>query len=467
MRKAIVTLSLILAACGTTPKLKSDSSLVGTEFKIRKFDTQTLSNGLTILWIPDNTLPYVSLQMMFKVGSSQDPVGKEGVAGLTASLLDKGASKRSALQIAEDLDQIGSQFGAEVQPDYTIASISTLAFNKDTALDIYRDILLKPTFPKSEIERQRKLTLASLQKLADRPEDFSEYLLPRFLYGSHPYGHEAAGSPRSIKKIEKADLQDFYVQNFVPGNAVLAVVGQYDDTWRKKVSGFFSEWKSKPVKSGDIPEFPQWKGLELLLVDRTDLNQAQIQIGFKGVPRDIPEYMELRAALKVLGESFGSRLFEEIREKRGLTYHIRAWFDPRLKSGPMGIYTFTRTDKIGETVEETLNTYRRFVELGVDDQEVDEVKNLMRGQFPRTFETPESLARQLLILNRYGIGPEYLTNYLRNLDEINKTSINATIRKYFDPQNLRILVYAPKDKAEGSLRKLGKLEVKGYQEFLQ
>jgi predicted Zn-dependent peptidase len=98
---------------------------------------------------------------------------------------------------------------------------------------------------------------------------------------------------------------------------------------------------------------------------------------------------------------------------------------------------------------------------------VNEVKALMKGQFPRIFETSEALARQLLLLNRYGISPDYLSNYLASVDALTKSSINATIKKYFDPTNLKILVYAPRDKAEASLGKLGKLEVKGYKEFLQ
>jgi zinc protease len=328
-------------------------------------------------------------------------------------------------------------------------------------------MMLTPSFPAAEIERERKLLIGSLQKLADRPDDFTEYLLPKFMYGNHPYGHESAGTPMAIRDFKKTDLEKFYKENYNPGNAVLAVVGQYDDAWKKSVVDAFSKWKPSASHVRDVPAFPQWSGTEVLLVDRADLNQAQVQIGFRGVPRNIPEYLDLRAALKVLGESFGSRLFEEIREKRGLTYHISAWFDPRLQAGPMGIYTFTRLDKIGETVDETLKVYRNFVANGVTDAEVTEVKALMRGQFPRSFETPEQLARQLLLLNRYGIGVDYLTNYFANVNAMTKASINATIKKYFDPTNLKILVYAPKAKAEATLQKLGKVEIRDYKEFLR
>lgn len=462
--KNLISLCLIILLGSVTAAAKESKP---EPFQIRKYETQALKNGLTILWIPDQALPYTSMQLMIKSGSSQDPAGKDGLASFTAGMLEKGTLKRSASQIADDLEQIGSGFDVSVEPDYTIVSTSALSFHKDNILKQFTEILLQPSFTNTEIERYRKNILGSLQKMADSPEEFTQFLLPRFLYGNHPYGHEAVGGPAAIKTFKRVDLQKFYAANYDPSSSVLAVVGQYDQAWKDSLIKIFDAWKSKPNTNLEIPEFPQWKGRELLLVDRGDLNQAQIQIGFKGVPRNMPEYLELRGALKILGESFGSRLFEEIRVKRGLTYHINAWFDPRLKPGPMGIYTFTRIDKIAETVEETLKTYKKFVQDGVTEAEVSDVKALMHGQFPRTFETPEALGRQLLLLNRYGISPDYLTHYLDNLQAMTKESVNATIKKYFDADNLRILVYAPKAKAEESLKKLGKLEIKGYKEFLQ
>jgi len=464
-----VCLTVLLGvSCQSKQKADGVAATAGTgEFQIREYQTEVLPNGLTILWFADNSLPYVSMQMLIKSGSSDDPKGQEGLADLTASLLDQGTKSRGAPQIAEELEQIGGSFGASVEPDYSMASAASLSFYKNELLNLYSDVLLRPTFPEAEFNRHRKMTLANLQKLADQPEDFSEYLFPNFLFGSHPYGHQASGTLSSVKNLSRNAAQKFYREHYTPGNAVLAVVGQFDSVWAAQVKKAFGAWGTKTPKHREIPDFPTWKGLELLIVNRGDLNQAQIHIGFKGVPRNIPEYLEVRAALKVLGESFGSRLFEEIRVKRGLTYGIHSWFDPRAKAGPMGISTFTRVEKTGETVAETLNAYRKFVQEGLSEAEVVEVKALMRGQFPRIFETPEALARQLLVLNRYGVDKNYLTNYLRNVDLMTRDSINAAIRKYFDSDNLRILVYAPKKAVEADLRKMGRLEVRDYREFLQ
>lgn len=465
MKRILLSLLLVVVGCSSSQK-KGNAPAERASFSIRKFETSTLPNGLKVLWIPDNALPYVSMQLLIKAGSAQDSSGKEGVAGFAGMMLEKGIPGKTATRIADELEQIGGSFSVNVEPDYTLVTASSLSFSRDQILKQFSEVVMTPTFPATEVERGRKMILASMQKIADRPQEFTEFLMPKFMYGSHPYGHEAAGTPSAIHLMKRADLINFYREFYRPDNAILAVVGQYDEAWKKQVMDTFSKWKSPSSKVKQLPPVPSWHGTEILLVDRADLNQAQIQIGFRGVPRAIPEFMELRAAIKILGESMGSRLFEEIREKRGLTYHIRAWFDPRLQTGPMGIYTFTRLDKIDETVTETLKVYRQFVAEGVTQDEVKNIKALMRGQFPRMFETPEALANQLLLLDYYGIGVDYLTNYFANLDTMSKESIDATIKKYFDADNLKILVYAPKAKAEASLKKLGAVEIKDYKEFL-
>lgn len=467
MRSLLMSLVLVVVGCKSTGS-KEPAPARTVPFQVRAHQTQRLPNGLTILWIADSSLPYIAFQMMVKSGSASDPQGQEGVAAMTAGLLERGAGKRNATQIAEDLEQIGSGFDVDVQPDYLVTSSSALTLNRDNLLNQFREILLTPTFPASELALQRDNALAGLQKLGDEPSALVSYLMPRFFYGAgQPYGHPGSGTPASLRSLKREDVVAFYQAHFTPGNSVLAVVGQFDDAWKQKVADAFASWPAKEAPKVKFPEFPSWQGTQSLLVDRGDLNQAQIEILFKGFKRDVPDYLELRAALKILGESFGSRLFSEIREKRGLTYGIYAMFDARQEPGPMWIYTFTRIDKLGETLKQTLATYRKFVAEGVTDEEVTMVKALMRGQFPRIFETPEGLARQLLILNRYGIDPAYLTNYFPNVDRMTKASINQTITKYFSPENLKILVYAPKKHAEDLLMPLGPLQIQDFREFLK
>jgi zinc protease len=467
-----VLAALTLLSCQSNSPQKKNlvevQSRKNTSFQLRPYQTEVLPNGLTIMWVADNSLPYVTLQTLIRSGASQDAPDREGLAAFTAGLLDKGTAKRSASQLAQDLEQVGSGFGVSVEPDYMMASASALSHNKETVLKLYREILLEPTFPQAEIDRERQLAIASLQKIADRPAEFTDYAAGSIVFGrNHPYGHSSRGSMSSLRSIDRMEIMKFHSNHFVPRNATLAVVGQYNDEFKALVRETFKDWSDQNHLVAAIPDMTPWQGVNITLIDKPDLNQAQIRIIVKGVPRNIPDYLELKAALSILGESFGSRLFEEIRVKRGLTYGISAWTDARQKTGPMGISTFTRVDKLGETVQETLNTYRKFVKDGVTNEEVSEVTAYMRGQFPRLFETPEALSRQLLVLGSFGVPEEYLKNYLVNLDNISRTTLNATIKKYFDPDNIRIIVFAPRAQAEPVLKAMGKLEVKEFKEFLQ
>lgn len=473
MRLIIFILTILFAvSCTSSTKTSRQTAAeakaaAAPEFKLRNFTTQTLPNGMTVIWIPDTTLPYVSMQLMIKAGSSSDPAGKEGLASFTASMLEKGTAKKSAVQVSDALSQYGTTFSASADADSSRLGISSLSFYKDQALDQFLEILMTPAFSAAEIERERKLTLAGLTTMADDPQGFSRYLFTQFLYGNHPYGHDSVGNFKSVPTLTKADLQKFYSENYAPNNAVLAVVGQIDDAFKAKITSGFGKWTNRSSRVSAVPEFPKWDGTESLVVDRADLNQAQIHIGFKGIPRNIPEFLELRAAQRILGGGFGSRLFSEVRERRGLTYSIYLWMEARSQAGPMSISTFTRLEKFDETIQESIKVYRDFVKQGVTDQEVEDARQELRGQFPRLVETPEALATQLLVLARYGVSPDYLTGFYANLEKLNKTSINTTIRKYFDPQNLRIVVYAPRTKTEESLKKMGRVEVKNYKEFLR
>lgn len=466
---ALLSISF-LAACGSSPKGETPMAAgrQPNSFQLRPYEVETFKNGLKVLWIPDRTLPYVTLKMMFRSGSSQDPVGKEGLAEFTAMLMDRGTSKRSATQISDGLEQLGTSFQISVSPDYTVAGISSLSFYKNEILKQYQELLMTSNFPQVEIERMRKNRLAGIQKLGDRPDQFAEFVTPEFLFGKHPYGHEPTGTFRALSSFSKADIQAFYAQNFVPANATLAVIGQFDDTYKRELVDSFSKWTAKPAKLSPVPAFPEWTGTEALLVDREDLVQANIKIMLKGIPRNIPDYMEVRAANSILGGSgFGSRLMEELRQKRGLTYGVYSAVDPRDQAGPFTMEGATRVDKVAEFVNEAVKIYKEFVASGVTDAEVENTKQLLKGQFPRAIETPELLAQQLLVLDRYGVSDSYLRDNFQLIDNLNKSSINAVIRKYMDPQNLRIFVYAPRSKTEASLQKIGKLQVKSYKEFLQ
>jgi zinc protease len=214
------------------------------------------------------------------------------------------------------------------------------------------------------------------------------------------------------------------------------------------------------------PPLVPLNGQQFLLVDRDDLKQSEIRLGHYGVKRKNDDYQAVMVADIILSEGFNSRLMREIRVKRGLTYGIHTSFDALKDVGPFTVSSNTRNEKVGELVEQTIKVLEQFHDQGVTAAEVEEAKGYLRGTFPTRIETADDLASLIVSLRYYGIDESYLENYVNNLNKLTVDDINKIIKKYFHPNNMRVLVYAPKDAVIEQLRPLGAVEVKPYKELV-
>ncbi len=416
---------------------------------------EDLDNGLKILWIEDGKIPYFSMNLMIPVGSAWDRDGKEGEASLVASLLDKGTKERSATQIAEDLEFLGLSFGASVDEDFTTVGISGLSVHSEKAINEMFDLLMHAEFKDSEVKRQVALTEAQVQRGFDKPSVVASVALEKEIYKNHPYSKLSSGSLSSLKGMKRSDLMDFYGRAYHPDHAVLAVVGKFGDAEKSQIRKLYSTWARSKTAIGKLPE-PTEPGRRVIYIEKPGLKQAEVRFGHLGISRKDPDYLKLRVANTILGAGFIGRLFTEIRAKRGLTYSIYSYFDSREVPGPFVISTFTRPDKISEMIRETLKVYSDFSK-GVSESEVKDAVAYLKGSFPQIIETSDDLARQLLILYRYGIDPDYLKDYMNNVSKIDHKELNAIMSKHFHPDKVTVVVTGPPG-GEVGLEMFGKLE---------
>lgn len=456
----IAFIVLILTSCSSVPLVG------GGGFKLRPYETVTLQNGLKVLLVRDDSLPSLSLMMLVKVGGSFDPKGKAGLSSLVAETLDKGTSKRTTLELADSLGQVGASFGASASADYTMISASALSFHEAQLLTDFSEIVLEPSFSESEVRRVRREVLASLQRLVDEPDDFAGVIFQSYLFGDHPYAKSAAGNAKDVKSIQRKDIIRFYKQYYRPNNAMLAVVGKFSDNIVEQLNQKFAGWQQRPVDNLSFPAAPQISGIDLKLIDKGDLKQSQIRIGHVGIRRTDPDFLALRVANTILGGAFSSRLMDEIREKRGLTYSIGSFFDARRVEGPFIVSTFTRHEKVGETLRETLRILKELRERGITTEELSTAKAYLKGVFPQSLETAEAYAQNLLLLQFYGIGDDYLRNYLRNIDRLSEKDINTALQKHLKPDQLKILVYSPSQQVLTQVKGIGPVKVTSYRDYL-
>jgi len=413
-----------------------------TGYRLPTFQEKRLENGLTVLLIPDDRLPYVSLSLLVRAGSAHDPVGLSGLSQMVAELVDKGTKKRSAEQIASDLEQMGAQFDVTSSLEYTMASASALSIHGDALLKNMIEVLTQPTFSDTEIERTRKQALAAIAQNVDRPESFSELAFESFLYGAHPYARPLMGTPKDVGAIKKKHIIQHYLRYYRPNNSILAVIGKFDSALEGQIMKAFGEWPGREVARADYPAIAPIQGMQIQVVDNPGLVQSQIRLGHLGIKRQTPDFIPLRVANTILGGAFASRLNDRVRKDLGLTYSISSSFDARQDRGPFEISTFTKNQSVGQTVTETLKILEVFRDQGVSRDEVDMAKGYLKGVFPNAIETPEKLALNLMLLRFYGVPDSYLTTYLSEIDRVSVSEINSVIKKYIDDRNMKVVVYS-------------------------
>lgn len=443
----------------------ASGSKVSTSFELKKYDQIKLKNGLQILMIKDDSLPYISMGLLVKSGYSQDPVSQSGLSTFLGQMIGKGTKEKNAIQMADELALIGGEMDTVVDSDFTFISASGLSNYQHELLDLYSDAILNPVFPGNEIKRLKRKTLAQIQKKIDKPRYVASRAFKSYLYGTHPYSNPSGGTYRDVRSFKKKHIVRHYLRYYRPNNALLAIVGNYDAKFVETVQSRFGTWSPRKQNPVVFPQVPKIEGVNVQLVHRPDLVQSQIRIGHKGIKRDNPDFLVVRVMNTALGGAFASRLNDRIRKDLGLTYSISSSFDARANHGPFTISTFTRNEKVGQTVRETIKVLKEYVDKGITEEELARVKGYLKGTFPRAIETPERLAFNLLALRYYKIKDDYLENYLINIDKITQNQVNAALKKYLDPNNLKVVVYSKKKVALPQLRKIGVVEVKPYKVY--
>ncbi|MGZ3792563.1 MAG: M16 family metallopeptidase [Bdellovibrio sp.] len=444
------TLPLIcssLISCSSSPKQEEKTTSQGYvakdngSFKLQPYKEVTLKNGLKIIFVRDTSLPRISLTLMLKAGVMQEAKDKAGLNAITAYLLEQGTQTRSALKIADDFGQLGSSLSISPGSDVTTVYADSLSTNGDTLLNLFADVTMNPVFKDTEIARLRAQMVAALQKKVDDPSSFTDTRMDQFLFANHPYARDSRGTPETLKVLKKKDIIKHFLTFYRPNNASLAVVGSFDEFYEKRVEDSFGKWTKRTIPSVKQGEAPAIDGLKVKLLVKKGLQQTQIRISGIGIARSNEDFLPLRLANEVLGGGFASRLNQKVRDDLGLTYSIRSYFDVRKDKGSFDVVTFTKNETAGKTLDETLKVITDFVSQGANEKEISAGRNLLIGQFPSAIETADRLAYNLLVLDFYGISPDYLVKFNQNVGGISSEIANKAFKKVVDPSKLKIVVY--------------------------
>lgn len=412
-----------------------------TPYVLPAYERVVLPNGLTVLLLPKHEVPLASAVLLLRSGSVADPAGKQGTASLTAALLRKGTSTRSADQISTDIDSIGMLYSAGATLDSTSVSMDFLKKDQAAALALLTGVVLHPTFPADETAKLLAQQADAVRSSKDVPQSVLPAYYRAFLYGSHPYGRPVNGDETSLKAITRDDVLSFYKTNYTPGNAILAVSGDFDSkAMRDAIQASFGAWQGKAPAPVALSPLPPVRGRRLLLVDKPDATQTYYAIGNVGIDATDPNRGEIDVVNELFGGRFTSLLSTELRIKSGYTYGASSTFAENRVPGPFTISTFTKNATTVPAIDKTFAVLDIVHNTPFTAEQLTSAKNTIAGSLPPRLETSQALAAILARNELYGISRD---DFNRNLVKTQGTTVadeTGILRTDFPTGNDVVLV---------------------------
>ncbi len=422
----------------------------------------TLPNGLTLLGLFYSRVPWVSMSFMNKRGGECDPPGKAGVADWTAEFLTLGTIRRSQRQLAEDIESLGANLQARGEWDATMVHLDGLSEDFAALIATLGEIVQTPRLAEDEFSMLKERRRAELAQIMDEPREVASRRFQRLFFQGAPYGHALRGEMESLASLDLGDIQAFYHKEFSPRAATLVVVGMLPFSQiLEEAQKVWTGWTASGPASPPYTEAPRQScppGIYLL--DRPELTQSEIRMGFLGLPRSHPDFFTLRLVNYVLGGGgFSSRLMTRIRSELGLTYGIRSQFSFRRAPGLFQVSTFTPAVHTAKVVEEIKAVIQNIRDNGVTAQELQEAQSYYTGHFPLSLETPRALCRQVLTIDLHDLGLDYLKLYCDRILGVTQEAAREAAHHHLKPENLVTLVVGPASQCRESLEKLGPVEI--------
>ncbi|MCR4346912.1 MAG: insulinase family protein [Sulfuricaulis sp.] len=403
-----------------------------------KIQHWTLSNGARVYFVESRELPMLQVRVVFDAGSSRDPVEKAGVANLAAAMLDEGADKLSADDIAGRFEGVGAEFGAGVDRDMASVSLRSLSDSAllDPALELFARVLSTPAYPAENLERQRAQALVSLQKDAQSPGAIVEKAFYSELYGQHPYASNPLGNEKSLKAITRDDLLVFHRRHYVGTNAWVVIVGDASKRQARNIAerviGKLPSGKTlKPIP----PVHTLYSGRMKQIV--FPATQTHIYMGHPGVRRGDPDYFSLYVGNYILGGGgLVSRLSAEVREKHGLSYSVYSYFYPLRVPGPLLIGLQTKNSQRDQALKMVRQVVSDFVAKGPTDKELEAAKKHITGSFPLRLDSNGKIAENLAVIGFYGLPLTYLDDFISRVEAVSVDQVRVAFRRHVHPDQM-------------------------------
>lgn len=393
------------------------------------YQMRSLPNGLRVV---SERLPFfksLSIGLWIGGGSVSESPDNNGISHFIEHMIFKGTDKYSAKDIADIIDGIGGQINGFTAKESTCFYVKVIDEHIDVALEVLSDMVLSPRFDEEDIQREKTVILEEIHMAEDSPEDLVQELMSQAFFGSHPLGLPILGNEQTIMNMNRERILEHYNKWYAPANAVLAIAGNYDDDrLMEYVDKYFGKWDNA---SDSKPVFPIHSVKPNLLIKEKPIEQVHCCISVEGIKQDDPDMYALLALNNILGGSMSSRLFQKIREERGMAYSVFTYPSFYPNTGMFSIYAAVSPSQIDGVIYLIENEISDLLKNGVSYQEYKRAKDQLKGNYVLGLESTSNrmsaLGRAELIMDRI-YTPDQI---LQKIEAITQEQINDVINRLF------------------------------------
>jgi predicted Zn-dependent peptidase len=420
---------------------------------------KTLSNGLEIVLVESHTIPKFTGELFFRSGNAMTAATAPGIGDMTATVVRTGTTRRTSRQIEEDLRRMGSDLSSGAGADTSVISFGGLVDYSNDLLELVSELAQHAAFPAEEFERERRQLIEGLRIERTTPGFLASERLRRVLFGSHPYG-TISPTEEQVTKYRLEQLGNYYREFYRPGNALLAMVGDFEpQKMLEQIEKIFGSWTSAPVEQAPNPPLPEISGRRVFLVHLPGSVQTHIFLGNRAITRKHPDWMRLTLANSIYGGAFNSRLVMNIREEKGYTYSPRSGVHSLRQHGYFSVGAAVRNDVVAAALKEIFYEIDRMRETPVGESELDDARVYMTGVFSLGLATQDGLAGQLATATLEKLPEDYLETYRERIMALTSADVQDAARKYFDSANSQIVIVGDRVQIESQAAQFGTPEV--------
>ena len=411
-------------------------------YRFPSFTEETLGNGLRLVVAPVDKLPVVTVLVVIDAGSTIDPVGKEGLAALTAAALLEGTSELDGAQLTERFEQLGTGVESGADWDSAFVKLTVLSDHLDEATRLLGEAITNPAFPEREVDRLKAERLSEILQLETEPRGLADEKFSEFLYARESrYAKPDGGTTETVAALSRSDVENFFRSQYKAGATTVIVTGAVTQSVaRELVTKAFGKWPVGASSGRALVAAPRVTERTVNIVNKPDAPQSELRVGHVGLPRNHRDFFPALVMNAVLGGLFGSRINMNLREEHGYTYGASSYYDWRRGPGPFVVSTAVQSDVTAPALKEIFSEIDRIRVEKISEEELSLARDYLDGVFPIRYETTTAIASALASLIIYGLSGDYYDTYRTRVRQVTTDDVLRAAADHLHPELLQTVI---------------------------